>query len=571
MKRYFLTLILSGIIFQFFGQAGKNIVYERVYLQTDKQLYLSGEQIQLKLFTVDAERIPVVFSKIAYAELVDDTIARIQIKVSLINGIGAGRMELPTDLPTGIYRLIAYTQYMRNESVEVFFEKNICVVNTFQSGYYPNEAYLGNDVQGAGNDVQGTRNGMQGVVLRPDKTTYSTREHGELTVSGLPDNIHTLSVSISGNEQIIDNKTIQLFIPHKPTTFSGECLPEYEGHILTGKVIDNQTGKVIDNQTRITLFNNPSFTTGLAFPGNKIRFFTGQKTKTGDVRFFTSGIAGTKNVATVIYNADEKYRVEIISPYITHYAPTNRPILRIDSSFYKQILVRSVALQILHYFANDSENTHIIQASNFKTIPTNSYLLEEYTRFTTMEDVFSEFIINARFRRKNGKWELSVLVKKGTSANFSTNPLVLLDGVPISNHELIYNYDPLLVEQINIYNDIFHFGDQTFEGIIELKTYRGQVQDINFGKETQIIPYEGPQLYHQQFNPDYAIVKNRTNRMPDSRHTLLWNPYLQTERKSVVSIPFDTSDLLGDYQATIEGITKTGEIIYSTIFLKVEK
>jgi hypothetical protein len=35
-------------------------------------------------------------------------------------------------------------------------------------------------------------------------------------------------------------------------------------------------------------------------------------------------------------------------------------------------------------------------------------------------------------------------------------------------------------------------------------------------------------------------------------------------------VPFNTTDLTGDYQATVEGITKAGKIVYVTTFLKVE-
>ena len=41
-------------------------------------------------------------------------------------------MELPVTLPTGYYRLVAYTRYMQNEGEDIFFEKKISVVNPYQ-------------------------------------------------------------------------------------------------------------------------------------------------------------------------------------------------------------------------------------------------------------------------------------------------------------------------------------------------------------------------------------------------------------------------------------------------------
>ena len=126
------------------------------------------------------------------------------------------------------------------------------------------------------------------------------------------------------------------------------------------------------------------------------------------------------------------------------------PVLHIDSACYDQLLELSVALQALHYFLSDSLENQNKSEPFSQMKPTNSYPLDEYTRFTTMREVFIEFIANARFRRRDGNRELSVDIRNGDNSYYGTNPLVFLDGAPISNHELIYNYDPLLVEYINI-------------------------------------------------------------------------------------------------------------------------
>jgi len=57
--------------------------------------------------------------------------------------------------------------------------------------------------------------------------------------------------------------------------------------------------------------------------------------------------------------------------------------------------------------------------------------------------------------------------------------------------------------------------------------------------------------------------------MPDSRHTLLWNPDIRTDGKATLRLPFDTSDLTGEFQATVEGITKEGQFLFATMFFKV--
>ena len=580
MKRFFCYILWMSIVLPVFGK-GTVELRERIYVQTDKHLYLAGESVLMKLLTTDAEQIPLVFSKIAYAELVDDTIARIQVKVELTNGTGTGQMLLPVDLPTGYYRLIAYTQFMRNEGVEVFFEKNIAVMNTFQTDYLPAEVDTVSLSASSMEEDVGT------VSLQPNSETYPTRTRGELIISDLPENMVTLSVSITGKGYIPAAETdVSLFRQNrtKPNgntiTRPIEFIPEYEGHIIRGKLIDNQK---VDSETLTASESASNLPFGLragdfqytspclSFPMvDGIRFFAGQKTESDEVRFYTSGVSGTKEIATVVYNAGEKYRVDILSPFVNRYMPKPMPTLHLDSIYYDRLLARSVALQASRYFSEDSPVNESVLKPYFKKKPDWSYLLDEYTRFTTMRDVFIEFIVGARFRRNAGKQEISVITRKGSYFDYGSMPLVLLDGVPVSDHDAIYNYDPLAVEQINIYTGPLFMGGYIFDGIVELITYRRLHADLQLDKSSQVIAYEGTQPPYRPDTPDYSNYKNRLSWMPDGRHTLLWNPDVQTNGKTSIRLPFDTSDLVGEFQATVEGVTEDGKFVFATSFFKVE-
>ena len=564
MKRYICCTLLIIASLHFLDASP---LRERVYLQTDKQLYLAGESVLLKVVSLDQEQIPLTLSKIAYVELVGDSIARLQIMIELTDGTGSGQMQLPANLPTGYYRLIAYTQYMRNEGDDVFFEKNIAVVNTFLSGYHlvETEAITEQHFLLTSLPDLSTGEGAGMVSLQTDKAAYTTRERGQLILNGLPENIHTLSVSVAGKDMIpVTESAHSLFQKNKlkqPEMYTGEFLPEYEGHIVTGTIVDNETEKPVTD--------NVSIVSGISFPGEDgIRFFLGQKIKTSDVRFFTSNISGAKEIASVVYLQGEKYHIAIQSPFISRFAPKQMPQLHIDSAYYDQLIDRSVALQVFRYFMEDPSANRNVSEPFLMTKPTWSYPLDDYTRFTTMGEIFIEFIDGARFRRNAaGMQEISVLVYEGNDVyRYGTMPLVLLDGVPVNDHETIYNYDPLTVERINIYWGPIIFGGNNFDGIVELTTYRRLYQDLNVNKSTQIISYEAPQLPLSLNIPVYPEGKNSVAMMPDSRHTLLWNPDIQTNGQ----ISFSTSDLTGVFQATVEGITKDGQFIFATVVFMVE-
>lgn len=115
MKYSILSLILTLLFLGHGDLLAANDFRERIYVQTDKQVYLAGELLWLKLCVTDATGIPVSFSKVGYVELLDESTALVQAKIEIKEGIGEGWLELPALLPTGYYRLVAYTRYMRNE------------------------------------------------------------------------------------------------------------------------------------------------------------------------------------------------------------------------------------------------------------------------------------------------------------------------------------------------------------------------------------------------------------------------------------------------------------------------
>jgi len=543
---------------------------ERVYLQTDKQLYLAGELVYMKVFTVTSERRPLSISRIVYVELLDEVNSLVQIKIGLTHGVGESWMELPLDLPTGYYRLAAYTRFMRNEGESVFYEKNIVVVNTFKTNQIRKESI---DVLPHTTEIHYTPT----CSLQPDKSLYSRREKGIIKLEALPEDVHTLSVSIAGKstvmvdgandirqweKQILDSKTQQG--AHAGAPQQG-YLPEYEGHIVTGKIVPVQN--VATNFTDETLIPV------LSFPGDKIYLFEGRKDNLGNVSFYTTNTAGVKEISTTAYTLSENiFRIDLQSPFIEQHAKKELPALGIDTAQFENLADRTLALQVLYSCTKDSIQRNRPDDFRFNMKPANTYILDEWTRFTLMNELVIECTSEMRFRRNNQqKWELWLAKRAGNELNDFTwsRPLVVLDGIPIIDHDMIYTYDPLLVERINIYTDVFIYGGMKFGGIVEFLTYKRNHPSLPANQSTQVISYAGTQTARRPYTPDYSNDKKRQSRLPDTRHTLLWEPVLQTRGKSTLEVPFYTSDFAGAFWVTVEGLTKEGKIIFGTARFEV--
>ena len=50
---------------------------------------------------------------------------------------------------------------------------------------------------------------------------------------------------------------------------------------------------------------------------------------------------------------------------------------------------------------------------------------------------------------------------------------LMIDGVPVFDHELFMNYDPALVKAVEVYPSVYSFGDRSYEGGANFVTFKG--------------------------------------------------------------------------------------------------
>jgi hypothetical protein len=104
---------------------------QKVYVQTDKDLYQSGEVIWMKAYVTDGATLqPDTISKEIFVELLDQG-RRIAGKLILRNhkGYSDGYLALKDTLTEGNYQLRAYTNWMCNFDPDYFFLKTISIKN----------------------------------------------------------------------------------------------------------------------------------------------------------------------------------------------------------------------------------------------------------------------------------------------------------------------------------------------------------------------------------------------------------------------------------------------------------
>ncbi|MBC8052686.1 MAG: hypothetical protein H7Y13_06450 [Sphingobacteriaceae bacterium] len=107
------------------------VFFEKVYLHTDRELYVGGEDIWYKAYLVNARgNAPLATSSNLYVELISprSTIINRQV-VRFTKSMAKGDFKLKDSLPAGEYKLRAYTNWMRNFGENFIFEKIIKVTD----------------------------------------------------------------------------------------------------------------------------------------------------------------------------------------------------------------------------------------------------------------------------------------------------------------------------------------------------------------------------------------------------------------------------------------------------------
>mgnify|MGYP003770097695 FL=1 len=552
MKRILISLILFLPVS--FLSAQSDMLYERLYVSTDKECYLAGEQLWVSAFCYDASSgIPSPVSAVAYLEIQNLSGTVSQAKIALTGGRGSGMISLPLSIPTGIYRLSAYTRYMYSESNLNFFSKFVTIYNPLTSLRSDNVKTISERDAVTDYLKEKTEENSRGFTLLTNKKNYYPGEEVTITLHNEIPNQVSLSVSVYREYDLnyFRNRSIINYVDstlkEKPSPFPLWKV-DYAGEIIRGHVVDENNEPISEVD---------AYGSYISIAGSDIQYYSGEIRENGNVRFFTSNLYGDGTLVSYVPSFEQKkYHLVLDSVFMN---PRIRyiPELILDKKQKDVLVERNMGVQIAQVFRLDTlirehkpeanllfENTGIV------------YNLDEYTRFPTMGEVMIEFIKEARFRTINGTRWLQVRLRDAQGVAYyiedPTPPLVLVDGIPVSEHETIYAYDPNLVREITIYTDKYAFGPIYYNGILFFKTYKGDFPELELDESMRIQDFQGVQ------KPRSLAVLPADSRLPDLRHTLYWEPIVEVDANESITLKAMTSETRGTFCVVIEGMDRKG-------------
>jgi hypothetical protein len=571
-KRHIKSVLII-LLFALFSQniKAQDRVPEKIYISTDRGSYLAGETLWISLYCLDVSKTPKLsqLSSLAYIEIHYSSSVVLTAKIFLINGRGSGHISLPPVLPTGNYRIVAYTKQMLNQDPPQLFEKVIPIFNVLTTEKVPgNVEIVTENMVASENEHQesalslsslGTQNeveikfGLGGRILPVNSSV-------PITLSNTGSNPVSVNVTVVKVDSLPLNntKSVSTFIAginQGATSFKDYYVPEYEGEIIKGRVNIKGTGSLWDK----IIF--------LSAVGDNAEVYSSVVDSTGAFNFYTNSFFGDREIVLEIPSADSTYNYtyELNDPFLKK-VNNNIPKLVLDRRFEQSLIERSIEMQIGRRFSIDTlyEKLPFHNDPLLRTKPV-VYNLDDYTRFPVMSEVMIEYITELRFRKLDNRQDLQMRWEDSyKTLSFSRgNTLLLLDGIPVFDHTKIFNYDPLKVKSISIYGSEFFVGYASFEGLVLFKTYKGDYSGLTFGKNVRIMDFQGA-LFPSKFTA--RGIANADN-FPDMRSLLYWNPQIDLNPGVSNDINIHTSSLPGKYVIIIEGFTENGlPVEYSSEF-----
>ncbi len=327
-------------------------------------------------------------------------------------------------------------------------------------------------------------------------------------------------------------------------------VPEFRGQLVQGSIIN----KITHNPVADTMVY-------LSIPARYTRFYSSKSDRYGNIQFELKDFYGPQQIIIrPEYDINNKYEITLRNVFAEN--PTNFPLSPLFLNEHQRGYIQqcSINMQVADAYKKVSPlNIEILpgDTSNFYGKPDERYFLDDYVRFPVMEEVMREYVAGVLVRKRKGKFHF-VVINLPHKTIFENDPLVLLDGVPIFDIDQIMAFDPLKIQRLDVMKREYFYGSTSYDGVVSFATYKGDLAGFEFKDNAIIMDYRGFQPEKEFYAPKYETHDELISPIPDFRNLLYWNPDITTKGKDPIKLEFYTSDQVGKYMISIEGITSDG-------------
>ncbi len=363
------------------------------------------------------------------------------------------------------------------------------------------------------------------------------------------------------NERSSEMDLLMLTHGWRKYNWAPRFLPETNGHYINGKIIMPAGQRLEDNATVY-----------LSTTGQFPQFKTATIDSLGQFNFILPDFYNNGQIILQkgILNASSKLlSFSLQDPFFNK--PTKMNVIQNKSFPTYSINKAQIQLEIQNKFGLKNEQFSLFKQDSlpFYGKPNNQYLLDNYVRFNTLEEVLREYVSPVMLRKKNDQFFINAYDAETTSF-FTPGPLVLMDGVPQLDFNSLLNNDPLKIKKLEVVDRTYYYGKNTFYGILHFTSYNGNNIDADIDQHLKVFDYKGLEQQRIFSTPTYKQDFQKLSRMPDFRTLLSWQPQLIVNPQGKLDLSFYTSDVSGNFMISIQGISDKGIPVHQLIPFKVQ-
>ncbi|MUP45514.1 hypothetical protein E0K83_07115 [Gramella sp. BOM4] len=558
MKNFFTQLsILLFACSSIFGQATLKEVElpeEKLYVHINNSLAFAGQYLYFKIYTLKNDPAELSnISKIAYLNIIDRNkeVVHRQV-VDLEKGMGYGDYFIPVEFASGNYKIIAYTNWMKNNPGKKYFEQDLFIINPYTSA----QSKIRKDsiVYAGFSELKNTASGMLQL-----NSEYKNREEVHLDLSSLPEGNYSVSVrklDSLPHPELEHAQGLDIRTAEKIKLSNTLDLPEARGKLISG---------TISTQLNVPL---KSLKLALSIPGKEYYLRIAHPDENGKFFFSVDENFDSRDaMIQVLDHHNEDFSIALNDHQLPDLGELNFKDFGIDRSSARIILDHSVQNQIENaYFSLKPDTVQVKDYKNvFDGVDRLDYDLDDYTRFKTLKETFVEVVTEIQVRKRDEEYEMRVL-RLPPATTYKSNPLVLVDGIILKDlTDFIEYYDARRIDKISIIRNNYFLGSAFFSSIVLFETFDSHFAENFSGDPVTDLKITSGNQRKKYFQQKYP---GESENLPDYRTQLVWDPDLNSSELS--EIEFFTSDVDGYFEVSIQGYSVDRSPVSITEFFSVK-
>ena len=554
----------------------KSLPQEKVYLNHTGPIVFTGEYLHYAFYCFNAQnnRASSV-SFVGYVALVNQEGEYVvEQKIRLQGGKSQGDFFINTNVPSGNYKLLGYTQWMKNNGLEQVFKDDLVIINPYQvdqSSLLPDdsEKMISDEALLIAQPVDSSV-----VQIKMEREIFGTREKVVLNLKNYKAKLghgnYTIKVQKKGEMAVkpatnaIAYATNYLDVKRETDKTVGDSifLPEQRGELLFGKVTNGSGIPVADTKMVVSV------------PGEE--FLLKFATTDSNGNFYTYLRKDYKQDRAIVQINEDAYNLEVAIGKVPNLDTSGL----IFNTFYLKpgysdaIEQRSVHNQLENQFFSAKPDSVLLgdPIDPFDGGVQETVYLDDFTRFPTFQETLVEILNFAGYRNNSLGSDYIRIAQDFETYNeeFNVFPaIVLIDGVFIPNHEKIKDFDARKIASISLVRDQFGMAGEQYQGMMLIKTIKGDFFEDYAPADGINVPIEKPMLKKNYFKQDYIMEDEGNHHIPDYRRILFWEPYVALGDTDL-AFEFFTSDLTGEFEVVLDGFTTYGKpiTVYKTIVVQ---